>query len=80
MQLRYDTQLTVAEYISTKAWKKATLSVCPNHPNGGYRLNSGEPVRCLLQTGVELAKKPEYSSENRTKLYFFGKLNFQTLI
>ena len=38
MQLRYDTQLTVEAYINTKAWKKATLSVCPNHPNGGCAL------------------------------------------
>ena len=38
MQLRYDTQLTVAEYLSTKAWEKATLSSCPNHPKGGCSL------------------------------------------
>ena len=38
MQLRYDTQLTVNEYISTKAWEKATLSSCPNHPKGGCSL------------------------------------------
>ncbi len=38
MQLRYDTQLTIAEYISTEAWGIAALSVCPNHPNGGCAL------------------------------------------
>ena len=38
MQLRYDTQLNVEEYISTKAWQKATLTVCPNHPKGGCSL------------------------------------------
>ena len=38
MQLRYNTQLTVKEYISTKAWQKVTLTVCPNHPKGGCSL------------------------------------------
>lgn len=38
MQLRYDTQLSVEEYVSTEAWREAKLAACPNHARGGCGL------------------------------------------
>lgn len=35
MQLRFNTGLTSAEYISRQAWREATLERCPAHPGGG---------------------------------------------
>lgn len=35
MQLRYATNLTDEQYVCQAAWKKATLSSCPLHPEGG---------------------------------------------
>ena len=35
VQLRFNTALTSEEYVTRKAWREATLSGCPLHPNGG---------------------------------------------
>jgi hypothetical protein len=35
VQLRYATKLTSEEYVTQKAWQKATLDRCPRHPEGG---------------------------------------------
>ena len=34
VQLRFKTSLTSEEYVNRKAWRNATLSGCPLHPNG----------------------------------------------
>lgn len=35
MQLRFECNLTLKQYVAQQAWKTATLSSCPLHPNGG---------------------------------------------
>jgi len=35
VQLRFETGLTGAEYVSKQAWRLASLDRCPIHPNGG---------------------------------------------
>lgn len=35
VQLRFDTGLTSEEYVSRQAWRNATLTRCPLHPQGG---------------------------------------------
>ncbi len=37
MQLRFETGLTSAQYVSRQAWREATLERCPLHPRGGCR-------------------------------------------
>ena len=38
VQLRYDTGLTGERYVIDRAWRKARLERCPNHPHGGCSL------------------------------------------
>ena len=38
MQLRLEIGLSSEEYVATKAWRDASLSVCPLHPEGGCGL------------------------------------------
>jgi hypothetical protein len=38
VQLRFETGLTGAEYVTRRAWEQATLSCCPLHPRGGCGL------------------------------------------
>lgn len=40
IQIRYDTDLTVEDYITRKAWWDASAPACPYHPQGGCRLVS----------------------------------------
>lgn len=40
IQLRYETDLTVEDYITRKAWWDASAPDCPYHPQGGCRLVS----------------------------------------
>jgi len=35
VQLRLEQKLTVAEYVTQRAWESATLAQCPLHPEGG---------------------------------------------
>jgi hypothetical protein len=35
VQLRFETGLTDADYVTRKAWREARLSRCPLHPHGG---------------------------------------------
>ncbi|MGB8667200.1 MAG: hypothetical protein WCD24_20985 [Serratia inhibens] len=35
MQLRFECSLTGEEYVSQQAWRNASLTRCPLHPNGG---------------------------------------------
>ncbi|MBI5918098.1 MAG: hypothetical protein HY849_01810 [Nitrosomonadales bacterium] len=35
VQLRFATRLTSVQYVTSEAWKKASLSRCPMHPKGG---------------------------------------------
>ena len=35
MQLRFECDLTGEEYVTERAWRNASLSRCPLHPNGG---------------------------------------------
>ena len=35
VQLRFETGLTGAEYVTREAWREARLSCCPLHPRGG---------------------------------------------
>lgn len=35
MQLRFETGLTGADYVTREAWREARLSCCPLHPRGG---------------------------------------------
>jgi hypothetical protein len=37
VQLRFETGLTGADYVTGKAWREARLSRCPLHPRGGCR-------------------------------------------
>ena len=37
VQLRFETGLTGAEYVTREAWREARLSHCPLHPRGGCR-------------------------------------------
>lgn len=38
VQLRFDTGLTGADYVTREAWREARLSCCPLHPRGGCGL------------------------------------------
>ena len=38
IQIRYDTDLTVEDYVTQKAWWDASPPACPYHPQGGCRL------------------------------------------
>jgi hypothetical protein len=38
VQLRHCTTLTSGEYVTQKAWRQASLEVCPRHPRGGCGL------------------------------------------
>ena len=40
IQLRYNTDLTVEDYVSQQAWWDASAPACPYHPQGGCRLVS----------------------------------------
>ena len=35
MQLRYATDLSIEEYVQTRAWEQVRLDSCPFHPHGG---------------------------------------------
>ena len=35
MQLRYATDLSIEEYVHTRAWERVRLESCPFHPHGG---------------------------------------------
>ena len=35
VQLRHTTKLTSEEYVTQKAWRQASLDLCPRHPGGG---------------------------------------------
>lgn len=39
MQLRYVTDLSIEEYIQTRAWERVQLDSCPFHPTGECRIS-----------------------------------------
>lgn len=56
VQLRYETGLTSEEYVSRQAWREASLSCCPNHPQGGCSLARHGTYPRKLPAGTRIAR------------------------
>jgi len=56
VQLRFDTGLTGAEYVTREAWREARLSCCPLHPRGGCGLTSHGTYERKRPAGTLIAR------------------------
>ena len=56
VQLRYETGLTGAEYVTRRAWELATLPCCPLHPRGGCGLARHTPYLRKTPPGTWIAR------------------------
>lgn len=56
VQLRFQTGLTSADYISRQAWHDASLDHCPNHPRGGCSLARHGTYRRKTPAGIQVAR------------------------
>jgi hypothetical protein len=56
VQLRYETGLTGAEYVTRRAWELAMLSRCPLHPGGGCGLARHTPYERKTPPGTWIAR------------------------
>lgn len=55
-QVRYNTDLTVEDYISCKAWRDASVPACPFHPQGGCRLRPHGSYARKIPAGVRVRR------------------------
>ena len=55
-QVRYNTDLTVEEYISRKAWRDASAPACPFHRQGGCQLRPHGSYARKLPEGVRVRR------------------------
>ncbi len=56
MQLRFATNLSVDQYIKSKAWKDAILDHCPLHPQGGCNFAGHGTYSRKFPDGVKVAR------------------------
>jgi hypothetical protein len=56
VQLRYETGLTGADYVTRRAWEQATLACCPLHPGGGCGLARHTPYERKTPPGTFIAR------------------------
>jgi len=56
MQLRFETNLSVDEYVNQKAWRYAELNTCPLHPEGGCSLAKHGTYSRKLPPGTKIAR------------------------
>jgi hypothetical protein len=56
VQLRYQTGLTSDEYVNRQAWRDATLSRCPRHPQGGCGFRRHGSYRRQHPAGTRIAR------------------------
>ena len=56
IQIRYNTDLTVEEYISRKAWRDASAPACPFHRQGGCRLRPHGSYARKTPAGVRVRR------------------------
>lgn len=56
VQLRLECNLTLEQYVARQAWKTATLSSCPLHPEGGCGLSRWGTYFRLLPIECEVAR------------------------
>ncbi len=55
-QVRYNTDLTVEEYISRKAWRDASVPACPFHQQGGCQLRPHGSYARKIPEGVRVRR------------------------
>lgn len=55
-QVRYNTDLTVEDYISRKAWQDASPPACPFHPQGGCQLRPHGSYARKIPEGVRVRR------------------------
>src|SRR4029434_3338886 len=56
VQLRFDTGLAGAEYVSRELWRSATLSCCPLHPRGGCGFSRHVSSQRTTPAGTRIAR------------------------
>jgi hypothetical protein len=56
LQLRFATNLSVDQYIKSKAWKDAILNHCPLHPQGGCKFAGHGTYSRKFPDGVKVAR------------------------
>jgi len=56
LQLRFATNLSVDQYIKSKAWKGAILDHCPLHPQGGCKFAGHGTYSRKFPDGVKVAR------------------------
>jgi len=56
LQIPLRTASTVSAYISNKDWRRARISCCPLHPNGGCSLRRHGSYARLTSPGVRVAR------------------------
>ena len=56
VQLRYETGLTGAEYVTGEGWRLARLERCPLHPHGGCGFARHSPYRRKNPPGTYIAR------------------------
>ena len=56
VQLRLASELTSEEYVSQKAWRKASLDRCPLHPSGGCGLRRHGTYKRAEPPGTRIAR------------------------
>ena len=56
MQLRFDTNFPVEQYIQRKAWRDAELDQCPLHPEGGCKFARHGTYSRKSPDGVKIAR------------------------
>lgn len=56
VQLIHKTALSVADYVSTKAWRDAKLERCPVHPDGGCRFARHGTYGRKTPSGLRVAR------------------------
>jgi hypothetical protein len=56
VQLRFETQLTSTQYVTQQAWREATLSRCPLHPQGGCGVRRHASYRRVEPVGARVAR------------------------
>ena len=56
MQVRFAIDLTSEEYVSQRAWQKASLDQCPRHPEGGCGMHRHGTYERVEPPGTRIAR------------------------
>jgi len=56
VQIRFECDLTGEEYVNQKAWRNASLTHCPLHPEGGCGFKRHSTYKRLSPSGTRIAR------------------------